>query len=65
MVQSIVNGMIGSSAIALSHVGEEAEQISEQKMLQLNTGVMHVTEQTLLRKAVTFRNAQVTDFIIS
>ena len=57
--------MIGSSVIALCRVEEEKEQISEQKMLQLNTGVMHVTEQTLLKKAVTFRNAQVTDFIIS
>ena len=64
MVQCIVNGMIGSSVIALSPVEEGKEQISEQKMLQLNMGVMHVTEQTLLRKAVTFRNAQVIDFII-
>ena len=55
--------MIGSSVIALSHVEEGTEQISEQKKSQLNTGVMHVTEQTLLRKAVTFRNAQVIDFI--
>ena len=55
--------MIGSSVIALSHVEEETEQISEQKRSQLNTGVMHVTEKTLLRKAVTFRNAQVIDFI--
>ena len=55
--------MIGSSVIALSHVEEGTEEISEQKMSPLNTGVMHVTEQTLLRKAVTFRNAQVIDFI--
>ena len=56
--------MTGSSAIALSHAEEETEQISELKTSQHNTGAMNAKEQNLLRKAVTFRNAQVIDFII-
>ena len=65
MVKCIVNGMIGFMVIALSHVEEGTEQMSEQKTSRLNTVAMNVKEPTLLGKAVTFRNAQVTDFIIS
>ena len=64
VVQSIVNGMIGLSVIAPSHVEEESEQISDLKTSQLNMGAMNVQVQDLLKKAVTFRNAEVIVLLI-
>ena len=55
--------MTGSSVIALSRVQEETEQISEQKKPQLNMGVMNVKVMNLFWKAVTFKNAQVINFL--
>ena len=50
--------------IAPSHVEEESEQISDLKTSQLNMGAMNVQVQDLLKKAVTFRNAEVIVLII-
>ena len=59
-MQLIANGMIGSLGIAHKAVEEEHGLTPEQKMLPRNTAV-NVIKLRKLKKAATFRNAQVTN----
>ena len=59
-MQLIANGMIGSLGIAHKAVEEEHGLTPEQKMLPRNTAV-NVIKLRKLKKAATFKNAQVTE----
>ena len=60
MIQFIVNGMIGSLGNVHKAVEEENGLTPEQKMLPRNTAV-NVIKLRKLKKAATFKNAQVTE----
>ena len=60
LIQLIVNGMIGSLGNAHKAVEEEHGLTPEQKMLPRNTEV-NVIKLRKLKKAATFKNAQVTE----
>ena len=62
-MQSIVSGMIGCLENALWLAEEECWPKHEKKKLQLYMAVKNVQARILLRKAVTFKNAQVFEFI--
>ena len=60
LIQFIVNGMIGSLGNVHKAVEEENGLTPEQKMLPRNTAV-NVIKLRKLKKAATFKNAQVTE----